>query len=196
MPPASDADHSAPDPSSRDLVLVADTGGTKTAAWLAALSPDKSHQILGQARTSAGNPLSVGFEKATQAIHDALSQARDSARKCREWSRSPGHPLDRRGSQPRHDSAVRHLGPRSPVRQSRRDRVRRVANPRRWHSRLLRRGSHRWHRFVGIWPRPGRRHKTLRRMGLPSRRRRQRLRPRPRCLTARAAKSGSRNGER
>jgi N-acetylglucosamine kinase-like BadF-type ATPase len=79
MPPASDADHSAPDPCSRDLVLVADTGGTKTAAWLAALLPDKSHQILGQARTSAGNPLSVGFEKATRAIHDALSQARDSA---------------------------------------------------------------------------------------------------------------------
>jgi N-acetylglucosamine kinase-like BadF-type ATPase len=60
-------------------VLVVDTGGTKTAAWLAALSPDNSHQVLGQARTSAGNPLSVGFEKATQAIHDALSQARDSA---------------------------------------------------------------------------------------------------------------------
>src|SRR4051812_23997132 len=79
MPLASDADHPALDPSSRDLVLVVDTGGTKTAAWLAALAPDNSHQVLGQARTSAGNPLSVGFEKATQAIHDALSQARQSA---------------------------------------------------------------------------------------------------------------------
>src|SRR6478736_905450 len=65
MPPASDADRPSSDFSSRNLVLVADTGGTKTAAWLVDLA--------------AGNPLSVGFEKATQAIHDALSQAKQSA---------------------------------------------------------------------------------------------------------------------
>src|SRR3954453_13851368 len=79
MPPASDADHPSSDFSSRNLVLVADTGGTKTAAWLVGLAAGESHHVLGQARTSAGNPLSVGFEKATQAIYDALCQAKQSA---------------------------------------------------------------------------------------------------------------------
>lgn len=59
--------------------MAVDTGGTKTAAWLAETTSSDSHCVLGQARTSAGNPLSVGFENATQAIHDAINQARQQA---------------------------------------------------------------------------------------------------------------------
>ncbi|HEX3599956.1 MAG TPA: BadF/BadG/BcrA/BcrD ATPase family protein [Lacipirellulaceae bacterium] len=72
MPPASDAAYTSAETSRGDLILAVDTGGTKTAAWLVeSIDPD-SHRLLGQARTAAGNPLSVGFEKATQAIHEAL----------------------------------------------------------------------------------------------------------------------------
>jgi N-acetylglucosamine kinase-like BadF-type ATPase len=79
MPPASDAAHISIDTSRGDLILAVDTGGTKTAAWLVESIDANSHRLLGQARTSAGNPLSVGFEKATQAIQDALTQARRAA---------------------------------------------------------------------------------------------------------------------
>lgn len=65
--------------SPRNLVVAVDTGGTKTAAWLAEATSSDSHRVLGQARTSAGNPLSVGFENATQAIHEAINLARNEA---------------------------------------------------------------------------------------------------------------------
>lgn len=62
-----------------DLILAVDTGGTKTAAWLVEAIDDNEHRLLGQARTSAGNPLSVGFEKAAQAIHEACTAVRHLA---------------------------------------------------------------------------------------------------------------------
>jgi glucosamine kinase len=62
-----------------DLILAVDTGGTKTAAWLVEIVDDQEHRRLAQARTSAGNPLSVGFEKAAQAIHEAITAVRQLA---------------------------------------------------------------------------------------------------------------------
>lgn len=79
MPPASDASISNTSSPDRDLVAVVDTGGTKTAAWLVDSKSSNDFRRLGEARTSAGNPLSVGFEKATQAIYDAINLARKSA---------------------------------------------------------------------------------------------------------------------
>ncbi|HEX4415534.1 MAG TPA: BadF/BadG/BcrA/BcrD ATPase family protein [Lacipirellulaceae bacterium] len=79
MGPASDASISNPSSPDRDLVVVVDTGGTKTAAWLVDSQSPTDYRRLGEARTSAGNPLSVGFEKATQAIYDAINLARKSA---------------------------------------------------------------------------------------------------------------------
>jgi N-acetylglucosamine kinase-like BadF-type ATPase len=79
MPPASDIRKPNSQPSSRDLIFAVDTGGTKTAAWLVESFDDHSHRLLGEARTSAGNPLSVGFERASAAIHEALVKACESA---------------------------------------------------------------------------------------------------------------------
>jgi glucosamine kinase len=59
--------------------VAVDTGGTKTAAWLVDATDPSAHRLLGQARTSAGNPLGVGFEQSTLAIRDAITQARQSA---------------------------------------------------------------------------------------------------------------------
>ena len=59
--------------------MAVDTGGTKTAAWLVDATDPSAHRLLGQARTSAGNPLGVGFEQSTLAIRDAITQARQSA---------------------------------------------------------------------------------------------------------------------
>jgi glucosamine kinase len=79
MPPASDAVLSNSSSPNRDLVVVVDTGGTKTAVWLVEPIGASEHHVLGRARTSAGNPLSVGFEKATQAVHEAIALARQAA---------------------------------------------------------------------------------------------------------------------
>jgi len=68
--------------------VAVDTGGTKTAAWLAEATSPNSHRVLGQARTSAGNPLSVGFDNATQAIQEAITLARSDAQ-------LPGGPVSR-----------------------------------------------------------------------------------------------------
>jgi N-acetylglucosamine kinase-like BadF-type ATPase len=70
---------SNPSTSDRDLIVVVDTGGSKTAAWLVDSNDASAHRVLGEARTSAGNPLSVGFEKATQAIFEAIQCARQAA---------------------------------------------------------------------------------------------------------------------
>jgi N-acetylglucosamine kinase-like BadF-type ATPase len=79
MLPASDVRKQNPQPSPRDLIFAVDTGGTKTAAWLVESRADNSHRLLGQARTSAGNPLSVGFERASAAILEALVKACEAA---------------------------------------------------------------------------------------------------------------------
>jgi N-acetylglucosamine kinase-like BadF-type ATPase len=79
MRPASDAVISSPSSADHDLVIAVDTGGTKTAAWLVDSKDSSAHRVLGEARTSAGNPLSVGFERATQAIYEAIELARHAA---------------------------------------------------------------------------------------------------------------------
>ena len=79
MPSPSDARNSNSQPASRDVIFAVDTGGTKTAAWLVESLADHSHRLLGDARTSAGNPLSVGFERASAAIHEALLKACQAA---------------------------------------------------------------------------------------------------------------------
>ncbi len=79
MPSASQSTETHLGFSRGNLVLVVDTGGTKTAAWLVEVIGDNEHRLLGQARTSAGNPLSVGFEKAAQAIHEACAAVRHLA---------------------------------------------------------------------------------------------------------------------
>ncbi|HEX2477321.1 MAG TPA: BadF/BadG/BcrA/BcrD ATPase family protein, partial [Lacipirellulaceae bacterium] len=65
--------------SSRDLLLAADAGGTKTAAWLVDLNEPESNRVLGRGRAGAGNPLSVGFDAATSAVNEAIAAARDDA---------------------------------------------------------------------------------------------------------------------
>lgn len=76
---ANDAAPTTSDSSRGELILAVDTGGTKTAAWLVEAIDADSHHLLGQARTSAGNPNSVGFERATQAIHEACNAVRNLA---------------------------------------------------------------------------------------------------------------------
>jgi len=58
-----------------ESLVVVDAGGTKTAAWLVDLSRPEGEQILGRGRAAAGNPLSVGFADATQAIREAIALA-------------------------------------------------------------------------------------------------------------------------
>jgi glucosamine kinase len=65
--------------SQSNLVVAVDTGGTKTAAWLVDSTGPDSYRLLSHARTSAGNPLSVGFDRAKQAIQDAITVARKEA---------------------------------------------------------------------------------------------------------------------
>jgi glucosamine kinase len=79
MLPASDVVISNTNSSARNLVIAVDTGGTKTAAWLVDSKGHDGHRVLGESRTSAGNPLSVGFEKATQSIYGAIDRARQAA---------------------------------------------------------------------------------------------------------------------
>lgn len=76
MPSASQSAEAHLGYSHGDLILAVDTGGTKTAAWLVEVVDNNEHRRLAQARTSAGNPLSVGFEKAAQAIQEAMFAVR------------------------------------------------------------------------------------------------------------------------
>jgi N-acetylglucosamine kinase-like BadF-type ATPase len=62
-----------------ELVFVADCGGTKTAAWLVESLEHESYRILGKASSSAGNPLSVGFENAMQALEQARCETQAQA---------------------------------------------------------------------------------------------------------------------
>jgi len=61
-------------------LLAVDAGGSKTVAWLVDPTRSAAESILGVGRSSAGNPLSVGFDEATRAISEAVAQARSSAR--------------------------------------------------------------------------------------------------------------------
>lgn len=62
-----------------ELLLAVDAGGTKTAAWLVDTNKDETDCILGRGRSSAGNPLSVGFAECTRAIAEAITRARAEA---------------------------------------------------------------------------------------------------------------------
>jgi N-acetylglucosamine kinase-like BadF-type ATPase len=53
-----------------------DAGGTKTDAWLVDCSRSDSAGVLGRGKSTGGNPLSVGFDEATEAISTAVAQAR------------------------------------------------------------------------------------------------------------------------
>ena len=66
---------SKPNSTASHSLLAVDAGGTKTAAWLVDSSQSEPLRIVGRGRSSAGNPLSVGFEEATRAIVQAVSQA-------------------------------------------------------------------------------------------------------------------------
>ncbi|HVT30066.1 MAG TPA: BadF/BadG/BcrA/BcrD ATPase family protein, partial [Lacipirellulaceae bacterium] len=70
---------SALDSTVAELLVVVDTGGTKTLACLVDLNARQDRQVLGRGRSSAGNPFSVGFAEATRAIGDAITQARSAA---------------------------------------------------------------------------------------------------------------------
>jgi N-acetylglucosamine kinase-like BadF-type ATPase len=61
--------------SADDLLVVVDAGGSKTAAWLVDLSRPEENQVLGRGRTTAGNPLSVGFLEAAHSIREAVLMA-------------------------------------------------------------------------------------------------------------------------
>jgi N-acetylglucosamine kinase-like BadF-type ATPase len=67
-----------------DSLVVVDAGGTKTAAWLVDLSCPESEQIVGRGRSTAGNPLSVGFDEAARAIREAITLA------CGNAGETPG----------------------------------------------------------------------------------------------------------
>jgi N-acetylglucosamine kinase-like BadF-type ATPase len=69
---------------SNDLVLVLDSGGTKTAAWLVETADGAPHRILGAGRSSGGNPTSVGFDESIRVISDVIRKARDAAGQPRE----------------------------------------------------------------------------------------------------------------
>jgi N-acetylglucosamine kinase-like BadF-type ATPase len=58
---------------------VVDAGGTKTAAWLVDLARPEANRVVGHGRSTAGNPLSVGFAEAAQAIREAITLARGEA---------------------------------------------------------------------------------------------------------------------
>ncbi len=63
----------------KELVLVLDAGGSKTAAWLVETAVGLEHRILGRGRSTAGNPTSVGFVEATRVIAEALDRVREEA---------------------------------------------------------------------------------------------------------------------
>jgi glucosamine kinase len=66
-------------PPARELLVVVDAGGTKTAAWLVDPAKNNGDGVIGRGRAAAGNPLSVGIAESTCAIADAVSRAFVSA---------------------------------------------------------------------------------------------------------------------
>jgi N-acetylglucosamine kinase-like BadF-type ATPase len=64
-----------PKTAASETLVVVDAGGSKTAAWLVDLSLPPGDQVIGRGRSSAGNPLSVGFRGATESIRAAVELA-------------------------------------------------------------------------------------------------------------------------
>ena len=60
-------------------LIAVDAGGSKTAVWLVDLTKAEGDCVVGRGRSTAGNPLSVGFEEATRAITEAVARAHDDA---------------------------------------------------------------------------------------------------------------------
>lgn len=61
------------------LVIGVDGGGTKTAAWLAAVDADGRVQILGRGTGGASNPRAVGFDVALAHVQEAIEEAYGAA---------------------------------------------------------------------------------------------------------------------
>ncbi len=61
------------------LVIGVDAGGTTTIAWIGELGDEISDTPLGKGRAGPGNPRSVGFAAATQAITAAIRSAFEDA---------------------------------------------------------------------------------------------------------------------
>ena len=80
MPPTTEVAKWLPESKTGDLVLALDAGGTKTAAWLVEFGNGSTHRVLGRGRSTAGNPLSIGFSEATRVITEAVGRAREDAR--------------------------------------------------------------------------------------------------------------------
>ncbi|MEO2026103.1 MAG: BadF/BadG/BcrA/BcrD ATPase family protein [Fuerstiella sp.] len=66
------------DPHDR-LVIGVDAGGTSTVAWIGEVSDATSERPLGRGQAGPGNPRSVGFDHATQAITAAITAAFEQA---------------------------------------------------------------------------------------------------------------------
>jgi N-acetylglucosamine kinase-like BadF-type ATPase len=64
------------EPVAGQLLLAVDAGGTKSDACLAIADGAGNFRVLGLGRSSAGNPLSVGFDAASRAIGEAIQLAR------------------------------------------------------------------------------------------------------------------------
>ena len=79
MPLKKDVVDSVPSSAFGGLLLAVDAGGTKTAAWLVDAANFDVFRVLGRGRSTAGNPLSVGFEGATRAIGAAVAAAKSDA---------------------------------------------------------------------------------------------------------------------
>ena len=61
------------------LVIGVDAGGTTTIAWIGELGGETSDTPLGKGQAGPGNPRSIGFTHATQAINAAITAAFEHA---------------------------------------------------------------------------------------------------------------------
>jgi N-acetylglucosamine kinase-like BadF-type ATPase len=71
-----------------ELVLGVDGGGTKTVAWLAAVSDPDSAEPLAKGISGPGNPRAVGFETALANIDAAIANAFDTLTQPRSLVRA------------------------------------------------------------------------------------------------------------
>lgn len=84
MSPTKDAAGRTSGSHAKELVLVLDSGGTKTAAWLVETAEGSPHRVLGAGRSSGGNPTSVGFDESTRVIAQVVRQAHEAGGLPRE----------------------------------------------------------------------------------------------------------------
>jgi N-acetylglucosamine kinase-like BadF-type ATPase len=80
MPSRTDGTKYKPMSTGFNSLLAVDAGGTKTAVWLVDLTKAEGERVIGRGRSTAGNPLSVGFAEATRAISEAVARAHEDAR--------------------------------------------------------------------------------------------------------------------